>query len=111
MQAEALRAKAQREQYRSSQQHARLLYYLGRIRAVQLEYSDARDALAQAARKAPAAACGFRASVAKWLVLVRLLLGEVPPRSELAAAELRAALAPYLDLAQAVRSGSLEAFG
>ncbi len=52
MQAEKLRSKAQRpEQSRSSQQYARYLYYLGRIRAIQLEYTDAKDCLQQAARK------------------------------------------------------------
>ena len=51
-QAEKLRSKAQRpEQARSSQQYSRYLYYLGRIRAIQLEYTDAKDCLQQAARK------------------------------------------------------------
>jgi hypothetical protein len=51
-QAERLRAKAQRpESSRSMQQACRYLYYLGRIRAVQLEYSEAKDCLQQAARK------------------------------------------------------------
>jgi hypothetical protein len=51
-QAERLRAKAQRpEGARSMQQACRYLYYLGRIRAVQLEYSEAKDCLQQAARK------------------------------------------------------------
>ena len=36
---------------RSGQQLARYLYYLGRIRAVRLEYSEAKDCLQQAARK------------------------------------------------------------
>ena len=109
-QAEALRAKAQRDTYISSQQHGRLLFYQGQIRAVRLEYTDARDALTQALRKAPAPAHGFRATVTKWLVVVRLLLGEVPARSELMAPELRGTLAAYLELAAAVRAGDLTAF-
>lgn len=109
-QAEALRAKAQRDTYLSSQQHSRLLYYQGRIRAVRLEYTDARDALMQALRKAPAPAHGFRATVTKWLVVVRLLLGEVPARSELMAPELLRSLTAYLELAAAVRAGDLTAF-
>ena len=36
---------------RSGAQLARYLYLLGRIRAVQLEYSEAKDCLQQAARK------------------------------------------------------------
>lgn len=52
-QAERLRAKAQRPEAssRSMQQQCRYLFYLGRIRAVQLEYSEAKDCLQQAARK------------------------------------------------------------
>jgi hypothetical protein len=47
-----LRSKAQKlDVWRSSQQLCRYLYYLGRIRAVQLDYTDAKDCLQQAARK------------------------------------------------------------
>jgi 26S proteasome regulatory subunit N3 len=109
-QAEALRAKAQPEVYRSSAQHCRLLYYHGRIQAVLLEYSDAKEALVQASRKAPQSARGFRLQVAKWLVVVRLLLGEVPNRSELAPADLRSMMAPYYDLARAVGRGDVAMF-
>ena len=53
MQAEKLRSKAQRpETTRSTPQLCRYLLYLGRIRAIQLEYTDAKDCLQQAARKA-----------------------------------------------------------
>ena len=53
MQAEKLRSKAQRpETTRSTPQQCRYLLYLGRIRAIQLEYTDAKDCLQQAARKA-----------------------------------------------------------
>lgn len=51
-QAEKFRSKAQRpEPSRSHTQFCRYLYYLGRIKAIQLEYTDARDYLQQAARK------------------------------------------------------------
>lgn len=51
-QAEKLRSQAQRpEAPRSNQQYCRYLYFLGRIRAVQLEYSEAKECLQQAARK------------------------------------------------------------
>ena len=54
-QAEKLRSKAQKgEVWRSNQQLCRYLYYLGRIRAIQLDYTDAKDCLQQAARKASA---------------------------------------------------------
>lgn len=52
MQAEKFRSKAQRsETFRSTEQLCRYTFYLGRIRAIRLEYSDAKDALLQAARK------------------------------------------------------------
>ena len=51
-QAEQLRAQVQRpEAPRSNQQYCRYLYFLGRIRAVQLQYSEAKECLQQAARK------------------------------------------------------------
>ena len=109
-QAEALRAKAQPAVYKSSAQHCRLLYYHGRIQAVLLEYSDAKEALVQASRKAPQSARGFRLQVAKWLVVVRLLLGEVPSRSELAPADLRSMMTPYFELARAVGKGDVSVF-
>jgi len=115
--ADALRAKAQRpDPPRSTAQAARTAFYSGRLAAARLQYSDARDALLAASRKAPTAAVGFRATCAQWLTVVRLLLGEVPPLRELAA-DARAgpgadaALGPYLALARAVRSGDLGAFG
>lgn len=36
------------------------LFDLGKIRTIQLEYTDAKESLFQAARKAPVAARGFR---------------------------------------------------
>ena len=49
-QAEKLRSKAP-EPTVNTAQVARYLYYWGRIRAIQLEYTDAKDCLLQAARK------------------------------------------------------------
>jgi hypothetical protein len=57
-QADKLRAQSQRpETTRSNQQHCRYLFYLGKIRAVQLEYTEAKECLLQATRKARALAC------------------------------------------------------
>lgn len=57
-QAEKLRAQAQRpEAARSNQQYCRYLFYFGRIRAVQLEYTEAKECLVQAARKVLPARC------------------------------------------------------
>jgi len=51
LQAEKFRSKAQKEDvFRSHQQYCRYLFYLGRIRAIQLEYSEARDCLQQVRR-------------------------------------------------------------
>lgn len=66
----------------SNNQTARYLYYVGRIKAVQLEYSQAQLSLIQALRKAPeVGAIGFRVQVQKLLVIVELLMGEIPQRS------------------------------
>ena len=74
-----------------------------------LAYTEAKDCLQQAARKAPQAgphSRGFRISVLQWLTLTRLLLGEVPERSTFRAEPgADAALAPYVELTQAVRLG------
>lgn len=79
-------------------QLCRYLYYWGRIRAIQLEYSDAKDCLQQAARKAPIIARGFRIECAKWQALIRLLLGEIPERTLFMAPGMRKALLPYFQL-------------
>lgn len=60
--------------------------------------------------QAPTLSLGFRITVAKWLALVRLLLGEIPEHSELTAVGMKDALRPYFELTQAVRSGDLTAF-
>jgi len=110
-QAEKLRAKAQQpDASRSSQQFARYLYYVGRIRAIQLEYTEAKECLQQAARKAPGVAKGFRTTVNKWLIVVRLLLGDVPERTDFSQQGMTKALDPYFKLTQAVRVGDLTLF-
>jgi hypothetical protein len=62
-------------------QFYRYLFYLGKIRTIQLEYTDAKESLLQAARKAPTTAHGFRIQCNKWVIIVRLLLGEIPERA------------------------------
>ena len=108
--AEKLRSRVTLPQSRSIQQQCRYAYYLGRIRAVQLEYSEAKEYLTQAYQKAPTGAKGFRLELLKWITIVRMLLGEIPERKELTQPEMRAALTPYFDLVQAVRMGDLTAF-
>ncbi|KAJ4879550.1 26S proteasome non-ATPase regulatory subunit 3-like protein A [Raphanus sativus] len=109
-QAEKLRSKAPRFEAHSNQQFCRYLFYLGKIKTIQLEYTDAKESLLQAARKAPIAALGFRIQCNKWAVLVRLLLGEIPERSVFTQKGMDKALWPYFELTNAVRIGDLELF-
>ncbi|GLJ22636.1 hypothetical protein SUGI_0426030 [Cryptomeria japonica] len=109
-QAEKLRSKAPRFEAHSNQQFSRYLYYLGRIRTIQLEYTDAKESLLQAARKAPVSARGFRIQCNKWAAIVRLLLGEIPERTTFMQNGMKAALRPYFELTNAVRIGDLELF-
>ncbi|KAK1928394.1 26S proteasome non-ATPase regulatory subunit 3 [Phytophthora citrophthora] len=95
----------------SNNQFVRYLYYVGKIQAVQLEYTESYTKLMQSIRKAPAnTAFGFRRTVYKLAVIVQLLMGEVPERNVFNQDELRKALAPYLQLTNAVRVGNLEEF-
>jgi len=95
----------------SSSQIARYLYYQGRIKAIQLEYTEAYKNLVQALRKAPqTSAKGFRVTVSKLLCIVQLLLGEIPERSSFRQSGLQNALKPYLQITKAVRVGDLNEF-
>lgn len=90
---------------------ARFLYYLGRIKATQLVYTEARKHLVQALRKAPQhTAVGFKQCVQKLAITVELLLGEIPDRALFRQPMLRKPLAPYFQLTQAVRTGNLARF-
>uniref|UniRef100_A0A6A7FYD6 26S proteasome non-ATPase regulatory subunit 3 isoform X1 n=1 Tax=Hirondellea gigas TaxID=1518452 RepID=A0A6A7FYD6_9CRUS len=92
-------------------QHARYLYFIGRINCVQLHYSEALQNLSQAVRKAPqTAAVGFRQLATKFLVIVQLLLGEIPERSVFGVSSLKRSLHPYFKLTQAVRAGDSTKF-
>ncbi|KAG1745326.1 PCI domain-containing protein [Suillus lakei] len=86
----------------SNPQYARYHYFLGRIKAVQLNYTAAHTNLQQAIRRAPAAktAPGFYQAVHKLFVIVELLMGDIPDR----------ALSAYFDIVKAVRTGSLSEF-
>ena len=60
--------------------------------------------------QAPTSALGFRVTVNKWLVLVRLLLGEIPEHLEFTQQGMRKPLQAYYELTQAVREGDLTLF-
>ena len=96
----------------SSNQIARYLYYLGKIRAIQLAYTEAHEHLTGATRKSPAtpSAGGFYQAASKLLVVVELLMGDIPDRAIFRQPSLEHALAPYLSLVQAVRVGKIEGF-
>lgn len=90
---------------------ARFLYYQGRIKAMQLDYTAAAGYFQQAIRKAPQdSAIGFKQNVQKWVVVISLLQGEIPERSIFRLPIHRKTLAPYLELTQAVRLGDLLLF-
>jgi 26S proteasome regulatory subunit N3 len=97
---------------RPNSQYARYLFYIGQIKAVQLEYSDSHSKLMQAIRKAPqsSAGLGFKLSAYKLAIIVELLTGGVPDRTTFLQKELRVQLRPYYAITQAVRSGDLKAF-
>lgn len=63
-----------------------------------MEYTDAKDCLLQASRKAPLHAMGFRIACAKWSIIVRLLLGEIPERTTFTVEGMTYALQPYFEL-------------
>ncbi|CAE7390487.1 Rpn3 [Symbiodinium sp. CCMP2456] len=98
---------------RPNMQYARYLFYIGQIKAVQLEYSDSHSKLMQAIRKAPQTpdvALGFKLAASKLAIVVELLMGGVPERSFFTQKELKEHLRPYYAITQAVRSGDLHAF-
>lgn len=96
----------------SNNQVARYLYYLGRIRAIQLRYTEAHEHLTAATRKAPSSpsAAGFSQTATKLLLVVELLMGDIPDRATFRLPSLERALQPYLLLVQAVRVGLLGEF-
>ncbi|KAG1876922.1 PCI domain-containing protein [Suillus tomentosus] len=96
----------------SNPQYARYHYSLGRIKAVQLNYTAAHTNLQQAIRRAPAAktAPGFYQVVHKLFVIVELLMGDIPDRGLFRHPVLEKALSAYFDIVKAVRTGSLSEF-
>jgi len=110
-QAEKLYSKSPFPENASNNEWARYLYYTGRCKAIQLEYTDARQTLVTALRKSPqSTALGFRQAVTKLVVVVELLLGEIPERAQFKAADMCETLLPYFNLTKAVRTGDLNAF-
>lgn len=111
-QADLLVSHTQFPENAANNQVARFLYYLGRIRAIQLNYTEAHEHLTAATRKAPSSpsAVGFSQTATKLLLVVELLMGDIPDRAIFRQATLEQALHPYFLLVQAVRVGNLEDF-
>jgi 26S proteasome regulatory subunit N3 len=88
----------------SNPQYARYHYYIGRIKAVKLDYTVAHTNLQQAIRRAPQAkvAAGFYQAVHKLFIVVELLMGDIPERSLFRHPVLEKALGSYFDI---VRGG------
>jgi 26S proteasome regulatory subunit N3 len=111
-QADLLVSHTQFPENAANTQVARFLYYLGRIRAIQLRYTEAHEHLTAATRKAPASNCalGFAQTATKLLLVVELLMGDIPERATFRVSNMEQALRPYFLLVQAVRVGNLEDF-
>jgi 26S proteasome regulatory subunit N3 len=97
---------------KSNNELIRYLYYTGKIKAVQLEYTDAYGRLMQAIRKAPesVSALGFRLQAHKLAIVVELLMGEIPDRNIFSSEQYSKYLKPYYALVQTVLTGNLEEF-
>ncbi|RKP20731.1 PCI-domain-containing protein, partial [Rozella allomycis CSF55] len=93
-------------------QFVRYLYYVGRIKAIELEYTQSHSHLSQAIRKAPQSpnTAGFLQAANKLSIIVQLLMGEIPERSLFRQKLVSKSLIPYLHLTRAVRVGDLAAF-
>ncbi|KAH7050394.1 proteasome regulatory subunit C-terminal-domain-containing protein [Linnemannia elongata] len=111
-QADKLVSKTTFPENATNNQLARYMYYLGRIKAIQLEYTESHQSLLQAVRKAPQnnVTAGFQQEANKLLIIVQLLMGEIPERSLFRQPVLRKALVPYFQITQAVRVGDLNKF-
>jgi 26S proteasome regulatory subunit N3 len=84
---------------------------VGKIKAIQLEYSEAQASLIQSLRKGPEiGATGFRVTVQKLLVIVELLMGEIPNRQIFSHTDYEKPLGPYFSIVSCVKSGDMERF-
>lgn len=111
-QAEKLVSKTTFPEHVSNNQFVRYLYYVGKIQAIHLDYTEAHTKVMQATRKVPSnTAVGFRTAAFKLAIILQLLMGEVPERSLfLSDSALTKALSPYMELTNTVRTGHLVDF-
>lgn len=101
-QADKLVSKSTFPEKAGNNQAARYAYYLGRIKALQLDYTSAHTYLTQAIRKAPQnnVTAGFQQTTNKFFIVVQLLMGEIPERSLFRQPILKKSLVPYLAITQ-----------
>ncbi|OXH42303.1 26S proteasome regulatory subunit N3 [Cryptococcus neoformans] len=111
-QAEKLVSKTQFHGAANQAQTVRWLFYTGRLRAIQLNYAEARNYLQTAIRRAPKGevAPGFVQLIHKYFIIVVLLTGVIPDRALFRKPVLKQALAPYFQIVQAVRIGDVAGF-
>jgi len=98
------------QNHKSTNQSARFFYYVACVKAIKLDYTEAGSCIAQALRKAPEKALGFRTIATKLMLTIQLLSGIIPQRSEFRAKDVRRALQPYLYLTSCVRFGKISRF-
>lgn len=95
----------------STHEDARYLFYLGRINAIQMNYSEAFKNLTNSLRKAPEkTADGFKIIVQKLLIIVEMLMGEVPDLASFYNLSFAKSLLSYMDLIKVVKKGDLHEF-
>ena len=98
------------QHYRSGTANAsfvKMLFYVGKIEAVKLNYTKAYEYLQLALRKAPSTASGFQQSCAKLLIIVQLLMGDLPEKSLFTE---HSGMQPYVTISQSVHQGNTELF-
>jgi len=95
----------------STNEDTRYLFYLGKINAIQMNYSEAFNHLTNSIRKAPEkCANGFKTIAQKLLIIVELLMGEVPDVTTFSTTSDMRSIKPYLGLIKAVKQGNLAEF-
>ncbi|KAI3654599.1 hypothetical protein MP228_000653 [Amoeboaphelidium protococcarum] len=130
-QAEKFAEKSQFPEKAQNAESSRYMFYMGKIKTIGLKYSEGRDYLLQAIRKAPSGilldkvadaekyaqsavkskgSIGFLQTAYKFYVTVQLLMGEIPNRADFRVPILKQCLEPYYHLTMSMRSGDLSGF-
>ena len=98
----------------STYEDSRYLFYIGKMEAIQMNYSESYTHLSNSFRKAPEKTGeGFKNLVNKYLILVQLLMGEIPDIKSLMKSNRVVdfeEFQPYLLMLKIVRQGNLDEF-